>query len=95
MRFTGLGIGNLDLQAQGVCRMAVDDVLEFHKSNNPQPPPEESTHEPDAEPPESDVELQESDMEFHESDVEPHESDVEPAETDDECYDGLDQGKFD
>ena len=37
MRFTGLGVGNLDLQARQVCRMSVEDVKDYHKVNDSKP----------------------------------------------------------
>jgi len=37
MRFTGLGVGNLDLQACQVCRMSVEDVMDYHKVNDSGP----------------------------------------------------------
>jgi len=33
MRFTGLGVGSLDLQACQVCRMSIEDVMDYHKVN--------------------------------------------------------------
>jgi hypothetical protein len=37
MRFTGLSVGNLDLQAHQVCRMSVEDVMDYHKVNDSEP----------------------------------------------------------
>ena len=37
MRFTGLGVGSLDLQARQVCRMSVEDVMEYHKVHDSEP----------------------------------------------------------
>jgi len=37
MRFTGLSVGNLDLQARQVCRMSVEDVMNYHKVNGSEP----------------------------------------------------------
>jgi len=37
MRFTGLGVGSLDLQARQVCRMSVEDIMDYHKVNDHEP----------------------------------------------------------
>ena len=37
MRFTGLGVGSLDLQAHQVCCMSVEDVIDYHKVNDSKP----------------------------------------------------------
>jgi len=37
MRFTGLGVGNLDLQARQICRMSVNDIMDYHKINESEP----------------------------------------------------------
>ena len=37
MRFTGLGVGNLDLQARQVCHMSLEDIMEYHKVNDSEP----------------------------------------------------------
>ena len=37
MWFTGLSVGNLDLQACQTCRMSVEDVMNYHKVNDPEP----------------------------------------------------------
>lgn len=37
MRFTGLSVGSLDLQARQVCRMSVGDITDCHKVDNSEP----------------------------------------------------------
>lgn len=37
MRFTGLSAGSLDLQAHHICRMSVEDVMDYHKVNDSEP----------------------------------------------------------
>ena len=37
MRFTGLSVGNLDLQARQICHMSVEDVMDYHRVNDSEP----------------------------------------------------------
>jgi len=37
MRFTGLSVGSLDLQARHVCHMSVGDITDYHKVNDSEP----------------------------------------------------------
>lgn len=37
MRFTGLSVGSLDLQARQVCRMSIGDITDYHKVNDTEP----------------------------------------------------------